>query len=70
MRMGRDRAKRKIPQSDKNRSIVEPNRARGTKAIHKLSTSQWTQTSDNPRWTQKGERWIEAQGKLSRENTK
>lgn len=54
MRMGRDRAKRKTPQSDKNRSIAEPNGARGTKAIHKLSTAQWTHTSDNPRQTQKG----------------
>ena len=32
MRMGRDRAKRKTPPQDKNRSIVEPNRARGTES--------------------------------------
>lgn len=70
MRMGRDRAKRKTPQSDKNRSIAEPNGARGTKAIHKLSTAQWTHTSDNPRQTQKGERWTETQGSLCRESTK
>ena len=32
MRMGRDRAERKIPQQDKNGSIVEPNRAWGTES--------------------------------------